>query len=77
MRMLAVPGPGAFDDLAHRVAGLPIEFAFGGGGVGDEGWRIAFAAGDFADWDRVAGDFAAQVDDFLHARAVAGAEVEF
>ena len=35
-RVLAVPRPGAFDDLAHRVAGLPVEFAFGGRGVGDE-----------------------------------------
>ena len=45
-------------------------------GFGDELRRIAFATADRPRRNRVAGDFAADVDDFLHARAVAGAEVE-
>ena len=73
--MFAVPGPGAFDDFANRVPRLPTQLAFGSRSVGDELRRIAFTAADGVDIYRATGDFAAEVDDFLHAGAVTGAEI--
>src|SRR3954467_11072975 len=67
VRVFAVPVPGALEDFAHGIASFPVEAAFGGGGVGDELGRVAFAARGRTSWDRAAGDFAAEVDDFLHA----------
>jgi hypothetical protein len=34
VRVFSMPRPSAFDDFAHRVPCLPVEFSLGGGSVG-------------------------------------------
>ena len=71
-----MPGPGAGEDVVElRVFGPPAEVGLRLRGAGDKAGGVAGAAGFDLDGDGVAGDAACGLDDLLHRKAGAVAEV--
>src|SRR5262245_36682980 len=76
LRMCFVPLPRTLDNLPNRIARLPAKFALCGRSVRHERRRIAFAPRRLPHGDRVTRDFAAQIDNFLNARAVPSPQIQ-